>query len=233
MNPTTWFTRPPTVRHPGPPDPPVPVSIAARQAVLDALAAELERYAQISRRLGTAAARAQAREDEIAALHREATQHRVDASAAALAESLTHERQVHRLEAQLRRGAPECIDRFLSELEAVEQEMRLAVETRISDGHADPMSGHRVPIVSTNAPGIDARLAALQAARVSAEALRLTALSEAEILAQLTALRDGIPDMEPLARDQSWVFSPGEIRQAEWRAEDSLARRWSHAPKDW
>ena len=107
---------------------------------------------------------------------------------------------------------------------------RRGVETVVSAGHFDPMTETRRPVVSSNSDSAVRRLAAIAAARVAAEALRLEAIPEPEVIARLMALQESIPDLEATVLDQSWLLSPGERRQAEWRAEDSRARRWSGEP---
>jgi hypothetical protein len=229
----SWFTRPTTVPHPSRPPLAAATSVEDRQAVIEALAAERARAGDISRRLAADAARA--REDELAAwaLHREATARREEAVVAELAESLAQEQRVRVLEAQLTAGAPECLDRFLYELLAVEEETRRAVETRSTRGHQDPVTLARGPFVFSNAASVAARLAAIRAAYRAAEALRLTALTEPEVIERLTALRDGIPAADPPEVDQRALYSPGELRAIEWRAEESRERRWSSVPREW
>jgi hypothetical protein len=149
---------------------------------------------------------------------------------ACLTASSAHDRRVAALEGELRHGAPEILDRFIAECLAEAERTRLLVETSISPGHANVFTGRRMPVVSTNAPSVTARLTALREAHTAAEAMKLEALSEAEIPARLTALRDGILEVEEVTRDQSWLLAPGELRQIEWHAADTAARRWSGEP---
>jgi hypothetical protein len=130
------------------------------------------------------------------------------------------------LERQLRDGAPEVVDRFLFELSVEEERTRNLCESREVPGPRDPATGHRALRFTSNEESVTRRMAALRRAREHAEALRLAPVSEAEVLERLTALRDAIPEVEPLALDLADQLSPGERQAIAWHAEDSQRRRW-------
>jgi hypothetical protein len=224
----TWFTRTPTRPRPTDQKPAAQPArtIAEREAVRAAIATERTAFEAAIPRLQERARRLAQREAEAKALLSETTQLRAEADLALLQAGLEHDVRVSVLERQLRDGAPGHIDQFVSEVSTQEEVTRNLLDSREVPGPRDPATGHRPIRFASNGESVARRLAALRQAREQAEALRLAPVTEAEVLDRLTALRDGIPEVEAMALDLADQLSPGERRAIAWKAEDGLRNRW-------
>ena len=91
-------------------------------------------------------------------------------------------------------------------------------------GRRDPRTDKRSHEFMGNIDSVERRRAALVAALHAAEALQLEPLDDEAIIAHLTALRDGIPPVEPLMVEAPDPLTPGERREAQWRLAEQAAR---------
>jgi hypothetical protein len=221
----TWFTR--TTTHPTTPALAPARTVAERQAVLAASAAERARHAREQPPLEARVQRLAVRVAEARRLLAEALELHAEADAGRLAASLQSDQRVAQLERQLREGASEAIDRFVAEVDAEIVRTRLAFEAREAPSYADPISGARGVNLRSNTESVERRLQALGSARQAAEAMTLEALSEAEVAARLEALLAAVPEVEPVVMDPADQMSPAERRAVEWRAAEANGRRWS------
>ncbi|MDO8616085.1 MAG: hypothetical protein Q7T33_10200 [Dehalococcoidia bacterium] len=94
------------------------------------------------------------------------------------------------LNAELEAAADPMIDAFLGELSGLFERVR-RTPIEVSGGVLDRLTERRSPITG-NGPAIAARLAAINEARLQAEALKLEALTPAVVTAKLAALRESI-----------------------------------------
>jgi hypothetical protein len=83
----------------------------------------------------------------------------------------------------------------------------------------------RVAEFVSNVDSVERRRAALTAALQAAEALQLEPLDDAAVLARLTGLRDGVPEVEQFTREAADPLTPAERREIAWRLADQEAAR--------
>jgi hypothetical protein len=132
------------------------------------------------------------------------------------------------LEARLRAGASEHIAIFCrdirDQLDVLHGPGVVGVVER--GGRLDPYTGKRPPHrFLSNADSVLRRQDALLAALRAAEALQFEPLDDEAITARITALRDGIPAVEPFTVEAPDPFTPGERRAIEWRVAEQEAAR--------
>src|SRR5262245_62149959 len=98
-------------------------------------------------------------------------------------------------------------------------------EGGFGDGEANALTGRPGPTVYvSNGASVRRRQEALYQAIREAEAMQLQLLTGEEITTRLTMLRDSIPAVEPLLVEQGEPFTPAELREARWRAEEEARR---------
>lgn len=127
----------------------------------------------------------------------------------------------------LRAGASDHIETFLRDLGDQLDALRGRDVVGVAErwGRRDPLTGAREHRFISNAESVERRQTALVAARSAAEALQLEPLDDEAIMARLTALRDGIPAVEPFTVEAPDPFTLGERRAIEWRVAEQEATR--------
>lgn len=207
--------------HPATPSRPAATTPAERQKTLDDIALERRCFEAACARdvQNLAAAAADEREAEtrlVAAKHRHA-----EIATAQLSASLAHGVRISNLTAHLIAGAPECIDRFIADLNAEAEETRRRFEALGSgDRERNEITGElSAPMIATNAASVRSRLDAIYAAVARAQALKLDEVdvNEDTIKATLRQLLAGLPAVEGALRETGPLFTPAEVRHAEWR----------------
>lgn len=142
-----------------------------------------------------------------------------------ISRSLTHEWRISGLEALLRAGAPEFLDRFLMDLDVLTDETRLQFKVLKSvAGLRDDLTGalprsrHRDERRERGAafprhrgrPGPRRREMKLE-----------PELAEEAVKTTLRELLAGLPAVESPLRETGPIFTPAELREAEWRREEA------------
>lgn len=220
---STWFKsllRAPTVT------PPAATSVVERLALLGERDRELARWDAERPSHDRRVEGARERVTKARALLGEAETFLAQAETERLGASLDSDNRVRRLEAQLRAGASEHLAVFCRDVRDQLDVLRAAsISVHESYGRGNPLTGDRPHRVESNAASVEARSTALMAAHRAAEALALEALDEEAVLAQLTALRDGVPAAEPLVVEGVDLLSPYERRELEWRQAEQEAQR--------
>ena len=137
-----------------------------------------------------------------------------------LAASCAHDLRVSRLEARLRAGASHHLEEFCHDVRDQLEALRTRqVDVHESWGRKDLATERRPHLIVSNLDSFGARGSALRAALAEAEALLLEAISDDEIVARLTALRDGIPEVQPLLHEVGDPLTPAERREIAWQEE--------------
>jgi len=194
--------------------------IAAEAEVLDREAIQAKRHWLVERRAALNAAVAEAmrvhQEWRVVAEHRvaelrktfeaarkalnEAASQLFDVEREAQSAGLAHKHEVALIDAELTATADARIAACIRELDAeCDQLMRNGLVTyeekqRLSDAVR----------VRSNAPMVNARLAAMRQAMKDAEALKILALTPEEMVDRLAALRAGLPPVSGLAPTSGW-----------------------------
>ena len=215
---STWFKRVFTRSSTPPPAP--ASSPEERSALLSQRDRERARWTEESARRHTTLNRARTSVAELRALLRDAEAHEAQLAGELTAGSGSADLRIARLERRLREGASESLHTFIHDV--VDQLAALraqSVEIREIEGPPD-FAGRRQRTVSSNAASFERRRVALVAAKAAAEAMLLEILPEDEIVARLTALRDQIPEVDPLVIEMPVPLTPYEVRAAQWRAEE-------------
>ena len=163
-----------------------------------------------ARRFGSACARdaddlarAIAEEREAEAKLADARLGRAGLETEQLSRSLAHTQRISSLEARLRAGASELIDRFITDLDILFDDARRGVQILGSpDRERDELTGTLLDAtLVTNAPSVRRRLEAIGAAQVQAAALKLGVdVSEDAVKTHLRELLAEIPEIEPALR---------------------------------
>jgi hypothetical protein len=117
--------------------------------------------------------------------------------------------KISQLEHEIRLQAPEVIDEFICELLAESDRTRLKV--RESERRSTPnwRSGKRKIVVTTNAPTVEKRVAAIREAIERANLLKLEALPIEEIVARLQALQESLPEIS----DTEIIVDPVDVSE--------------------
>jgi hypothetical protein len=107
--------------------------------------------------------------------------------------SMNFYREIEKRKFDLQQTASPLLHSFAQEIRSLEDSLRSGVYT-VKDGTKRNLVNNQVHrFYLTNAPSTLAALEACKKIRETIEELKLQALSEDEILAQITALRDSIP----------------------------------------
>jgi hypothetical protein len=207
---------------PAQPFKPAAVTPVERQRILDTIAAASESHARQcihdAENQTRVEAKVRAAEEALTETRREAA----DFQAAQMGRSLAHDLRIRRQQALLRAGAPEVIDRFITDVDAAVEATRRAVQVIGStDRGRDEVTGALLEsTVATNTASVRRRLDALYTARTRAEELKLAMdVSEEAVKVILRDLLTTIPDVEPAFRTLGDIHSPGELRTIAWRVE--------------
>ena len=175
--------------------------VSAHRAALDKLAklqAEQEQAVLIAREAEREGERAVREAESELAAAREALAH---ARTARLDAARRYAPQIRKAEQAVRTAADERIARFIAKLDReIDATRRVPIRVVRGAGFFDPIreliTGHE--ITQSNAPPLEARVAALQAAREQAEALKYKAVDD--LAAELARIRDAIPtNVDPVA----------------------------------
>lgn len=206
------------------PPKPTATTPADRQKIYNASVADSEALADAQARDAEALAREKALAADLAANTAAARQRCVVIETRMLTRSLAYGVRDAARKAELCAGAPEIVDRFLSDMTAELDATRRLVEILGStDLERDEISGALRPArIATNSASVGRRLTAISAAMARAEALKLEVdVNEDTIKATLRELLVGLPAVEGAVREVGSIHSPAELRAAKWRREGS------------
>jgi hypothetical protein len=210
---STWFKN--LFRIPPPAEPVIP-DLAERRALLEERARAEEQWDADRRAHDRRVEQARERAAEARAELQEAERVLGEAENVRLGAALNHGLRVDRLAARVRAGASRHLEVFMRD---VRDQLAALGEAGVGVSEVwsrpSPIDGRREHRVFSNAASVAGRRQALVAALAAAEAMRLEPLEEETVIARLTALRDGIPAVEPHARPGADPLTPYERRQVQ------------------
>jgi hypothetical protein len=129
------------------------------------------------------------------------------ATAVCSSASFQHEGRRDVIDRELRKTAPEAIDKALAHLEEVREETRAALN---SQGEGVGSARTRVG----NGESVRRRIFAINEARVAIEALKLEALDDDVLATRIAAIFDGLPPVESVAMLIDLYHRAQELRAA-------------------
>ena len=116
--------------------------------------------------------------------------------------------------AHIKSLAPPCIDDFMFELAQLEIETRNSVRTEVRETAKNLWNGGFSHRFESNIAAVEKRVAAIRAARTTAEQLKLEAIPETEIVARLEKLNADLPGIDDYTVTTVPVPDATELRRA-------------------